>query len=220
MLPALGQRRRSLALGAGPPPWQQQPGTGQAGCQHAQSPQSPEVVTVPLSNSLALHRWRRLTAASAGDPWAYHDIQKHLIIRPLCFLETLNCKGRPSSKSQCWCGMGTCNSAAGNFCPCCVRVPPKRSLFATLFLTVFCPLIWSASFPSAPCFSPISPSFLPLSCTGGRDAMPCPGGAVNPGSSPHLRLGKGWAAEGRGCTTPGNQLWRARLSSSAKSPSL
>lgn len=70
------------------------------------------VVTVPLGNSLccllrhqtlpepslALHHWRRLTATSAGGPWAYHDIQRHHIIRPLCFLETLNCTSRPSSK--------------------------------------------------------------------------------------------------------------------------
>lgn len=34
-----------LLLGAGPPPWQQQPGTSHAGCHHAQGP---EVVTVPL----------------------------------------------------------------------------------------------------------------------------------------------------------------------------
>lgn len=81
--------------------------------------------------------------------------------------------------------------AAGNFCPCCVQPPSEGSLCAAPFLTIFCPLIWSASFPSAPCFSPISPSSLPLSCTGGRDAMPCPGAAVTPGSSPHLRLGKG-----------------------------
>lgn len=85
-----------------------------------------------------------------------HDIQKHLIIRLLCFFNTSNNQTGPSSDLQCWCGVGTCTHVlllVISACPVCSSslkegLPPLHCSFSNhtlsfclLCFILLCPMV-------------------------------------------------------------------------------
>lgn len=96
-----------------------------------------------------------------------HDIQKHLIIRLLLFFFLTQQTMRPAPAASSHAGVGRALAPVS----CCWRLLPVpcaaplcrrvRHLCAAPFPIPSCPLVCSASFPSAPCFSSTFSSSLP-----------------------------------------------------------